>query len=92
MFHRKFESETDLSNIRKMFQKMKQKAYVKKKEKIEVVRIKSTSMVEEKRKKKYLKYVGLVKNAPASSRRVGQMNFRHERKKKEIMDKYLHKV
>lgn len=56
------------------------------------MKIKSNSMVEEKRKKKYLKYVGLVKGTPAVSGRVGQMNYRHEKKKKEIMDKYLHKV
>lgn len=51
VFYRKFESENDLSHIRKMFQKMKRKAYMSKKEKIEVKRIKSTSMVEENRKK-----------------------------------------
>ena len=83
----------DINRIRLELKQINQEARRKKVEHLEVVKIESSNMREERRKKKHLNFVKSIRsmNGPRSNK-VGSMKTRQHGKKQKLMKQFLDKV
>ena len=79
-----------MESIKNVFKAMKRDAKRGHLEKLEVVKINSTDMRRDKRKKKYLSLVKAIRETKGTrSGRMGAMQDKHLQKKKKMLEKYL---